>query len=110
MGEFVHVTFSAISKRIFTGKFRGWYLLVLHSLTSALLGALLLISGGSLFFSVLFLMVPMMDLLGYMIWKRVHPRIGRAALFIWSYVSFAASPFGLAWVFEPQLEGDDHPR
>ncbi|MGA1847714.1 MAG: CPBP family intramembrane glutamic endopeptidase, partial [Thermoplasmatota archaeon] len=107
MGEFVNVMFSSLSRRFFFKKLRGWHLLVLHSLVSILLGALLINSGGSLVFSALFLSAPVMDIVGYLVWKRVHPKAGRAAILIWSYSSFAASPFGLAWVFDPFIRGDD---
>ncbi len=108
MGEFVNVMFSAVSRRFFLKKLRGWHLLVLHSLISIMLGALLLKSGGSLVFSALFLSAPLMDLVGYLLWERVHPKAGRTAILIWSYSTFAASPFGLAWVFDPLIRGDDH--
>jgi len=101
MGEFVNVTFSAVSKKFFFMKPRGWCLLAAHSVISVLLGILLLSSGGSITFSVLFLMVPLIDIAGYKLWKRVPAPLGRAVILIFSYLSFAASPFGLAWVFDP---------
>jgi hypothetical protein len=88
-------------------------LLILHSAFSTMFGIYFLLEGGSEAVVIMFLSVPFIDILGYLLCRStsssspIAAHFARGMVFFWSYLSFAAAPFGQSWAMQPSYEGQD---
>ncbi|MGA1819863.1 MAG: CPBP family intramembrane glutamic endopeptidase [Thermoplasmatota archaeon] len=106
LGNWVHRCHSWVSRTFRNRPPRPLVMLVIHSLISVLLGVLLISKQGFVPLAIIFLLVPVIDAFSFLIWKRYRNPLARGAVFVSSYLSWAASPIGLAWVTDPEFDQD----
>ncbi|MGA1793799.1 MAG: CPBP family intramembrane glutamic endopeptidase [Thermoplasmatota archaeon] len=106
LGNWVHRCHSWVARTFKNRAPKPVVILAMHSIISVLLGTLLISKRGLEPVVALFLLVPIIDAVSFLIWKKYRNPLARIAVYISSYMSWAASPIGLAWVTDPEFEQD----
>jgi hypothetical protein len=113
LGDWVNRCLRWSSRKWFRNRLKPVTLLFIHSILSMLMGAIALYNGSPEVVVILFFSIPLVDIIGFVLWKITrsdYPMtswVFRGMVFFWSMISFAFAPFGQAWSVDPEFWGDD---